>query len=116
MATLPAAPTAPGIVTDRRPPLAPSISEEYRILVDKAYQKFARLKDLPPYGRDRFDHYFQKAFALYSRLWKFQQENRQKLVETGLKRWEIGEVSQPDFTGVHLRHCDFSAGLFNVSL
>lgn len=89
---LPALPALPA-AERLRAPATPSISEEYRVLVDKAYQKFARLKDLPPYGRDRFDHYFQKAFALYSRLWKFQQENRQKLVETGLKRWEIGEVS-----------------------
>ncbi len=29
----------------------------------------------------------------YSTLWKYQQENRQKLMEVGLKRWEIGEIA-----------------------
>ncbi|GFP88359.1 protein scai [Phtheirospermum japonicum] len=29
----------------------------------------------------------------YTQLWKFQQENRRKLVEAGLKRWEIGEIA-----------------------
>ncbi|KAA8546770.1 hypothetical protein F0562_003199 [Nyssa sinensis] len=27
------------------------------------------------------------------RLWKYQQENRAKLVESGLQRWEIGEIA-----------------------
>ncbi|CAA2961808.1 SCAI [Olea europaea subsp. europaea] len=27
------------------------------------------------------------------RLWKYQQKNRDKLVESGLRRWEIGEIS-----------------------
>lgn len=30
---------------------------------------------------------------MYTQLWKFQQENRQKLTEAGLKRWEIGEIA-----------------------
>lgn len=30
---------------------------------------------------------------VYSKLWKFQQEHRAKLVELGLKRWEIGEIA-----------------------
>lgn len=41
----------------------------------------------------RYDAYFHKAFKVYTQLWKFQQENRQKLVEAGLKRWEIGEIA-----------------------
>lgn len=74
-------------------PAAHSPSEEYRALVDKAYSKFARLRDFPPYGRNKWDHYFHKAFQVYSRLWKFQQEHRHQLVEVGLKRWEIGEIA-----------------------
>ncbi|KAJ7532686.1 hypothetical protein O6H91_13G014400 [Diphasiastrum complanatum] len=70
-----------------------SASEEYRTLVDKAYSKFARLRDFPPYGRNKWDVYFHKAFQVYTKLWKFQQDNRQKLIETGLKRWEIGEIA-----------------------
>ncbi|KAH8934939.1 hypothetical protein BDL97_17G005700 [Sphagnum fallax] len=68
-------------------------SEEYRALVDKAYSKFARLREFPPYGRNKWDYYFHKAFQAYSTLWKYQQENRQKLMEVGLKRWEIGEIA-----------------------
>lgn len=41
----------------------------------------------------RYDSYFLKVFKIYTQLWKFQQENRQKLVEAGLKRWEIGEIA-----------------------
>ena len=41
----------------------------------------------------RYDTYFYKVFKVYTQLWKFQQENRQKLVEAGLKRWEIGEIA-----------------------
>lgn len=41
----------------------------------------------------RYDTYFYKVFKVYTQLWKFQQENRQKLVESGLKRWEIGEIA-----------------------
>ncbi|XP_024361146.1 uncharacterized protein [Physcomitrium patens] len=74
-------------------PLVHSPSEEYRALVDKAYSKFARLRDFPPYGRNRWDYYFHKAFQVYSKLWKFQQEHRHQLVEVGLKRWEIGEIA-----------------------
>lgn len=41
----------------------------------------------------RYDTYFYKVFKLYTQLWKYQQENREKLVEAGLKRWEIGEIA-----------------------
>lgn len=41
----------------------------------------------------RYDTHFHKVFKVYTKLWKFQQENRQKLVESGLKRWEIGDIA-----------------------
>ncbi|KAH9299707.1 hypothetical protein KI387_031389, partial [Taxus chinensis] len=69
------------------------VSEVYWGLVDKADKKFARVRDLPSYGRSKYDSYFHKVFKVYTKLWKFQQENRQKLVEAGLKRWEIGEIA-----------------------
>ncbi|XP_073391131.1 uncharacterized protein [Physcomitrium patens] len=74
-------------------PRVPPPNEEYRALVDKAYDKFARLREFPAYGRNKWDFYFHKTFQVYSKLWKFQQENRAKLVEMGLKRWEIGEIA-----------------------
>ncbi|XP_022155765.1 protein SCAI [Momordica charantia] len=69
------------------------VSEAYWSLVDKADRKFSKIRDLPCYERNRYDAYFHKAFKVYTQLWKFQQENRQKLVEAGLKRWEIGEIA-----------------------
>lgn len=74
-------------------PAALPVSEVYWGLVDKADKKFARVRDLPSYGRSKYDSYFHKVFKVYTKLWKFQQENRQKLVEAGLKRWEIGEIA-----------------------
>lgn len=45
------------------PPVQP-LSEEYRALVDKAYNKFARLREFPQYGRNKWDFYFHKAFQV----------------------------------------------------
>ncbi|CAI5933621.1 unnamed protein product [Closterium sp. NIES-65] len=69
------------------------MAEQYRALLEKAYGKFARLRELPLYGRQRWEAHFHKAFSVYSRLWRFQQEHRARLVEMGLKRWEIGEIA-----------------------
>ncbi|KAG8363520.1 hypothetical protein BUALT_Bualt19G0031000 [Buddleja alternifolia] len=69
------------------------VSEVYWTLVAKADKKFSKIRDLPYYQRTRYDTYFYKVFKVYTQLWKFQQENRQKLVEAGLKRWEIGEIA-----------------------
>lgn len=79
--------------TSSNNPAAVPVSEVYWSLVEKADKKFARVRDLPAYGRSRYDSYFHKVFKVYTKLWKFQQENRQKLVEAGLKRWEIGEIA-----------------------
>lgn len=43
-------------------------------------------------------------------MWKFQQENRHKLVEAGLKRWEIGEIASRIaqlYYGQYMRTSDF---------
>ncbi|KAE9611166.1 putative protein SCAI [Lupinus albus] len=69
------------------------VSEVFWTLADKADKKFSNIRDLPYYQRTRHDTYFYKVFKVYTHLWKFQQENRQKLVEAGLKRWEIGEIA-----------------------
>ncbi|XP_027334106.1 protein SCAI isoform X2 [Abrus precatorius] len=70
-----------------------AVSEVFWTLVDKADKKFSKIRDLPFYQRSRHDTYFFKVFKVYTQLWKFQQENRQKLVEAGLRRWEIGEIA-----------------------
>ncbi|KAH9664503.1 RGS domain-containing protein [Citrus sinensis] len=55
------------------------VSQTFRALIESADRKFARVRDLPLYA--------------YMRLWKYQQENRAKLVASGLNRWEIGEIA-----------------------
>ncbi|XP_024934427.2 uncharacterized protein LOC107429257 isoform X2 [Ziziphus jujuba] len=71
------------------------VNEVYWSLVHKADKKFSKIRHLPFYYRNRleYDAYFYKVFKVYTQVWKFQQENRQKLVESGLKRWEIGEIA-----------------------
>lgn len=67
--------------------------QTFRALVENADHKFARVRDAPAYGRVNQNHFFHKVFKAYTRLWKYQQENRAKLVQCGLKRWEIGEIA-----------------------
>ncbi|XP_059638860.1 uncharacterized protein LOC132281145 [Cornus florida] len=68
------------------------VPRTFRALVESADRKFARVRDVPVYGHGQ-NHYFHKVFKAYMRLWKYQQENRSKLVESGLRRWEIGEIA-----------------------
>lgn len=59
----------------------------------------------------RYDTYFYKVFKVYTQLWKFQQENREKLVEAGLKRYEIGEIASRIaqlYFGQYMRTSDMS--------
>ncbi|KAM1268047.1 hypothetical protein ACFX2I_000396 [Malus domestica] len=69
------------------------VKRTFRALVEGADRKFARVRDVPAYGRLPNQHYFHKVFKAYMRLWKYQQENRSKLVGAGLNRWEIGEIA-----------------------
>ncbi|KAM1161249.1 hypothetical protein ACFX2B_000370 [Malus domestica] len=69
------------------------VKRTFRALVESADRKFARVRDVPAYGRLPNQHYFHKVFKAYMRLWKYQQENRSKLVGAGLNRWEIGEIA-----------------------
>ncbi|PON78448.1 Protein SCAI [Trema orientale] len=71
------------------------VSEAFWSLVQKADKKFSKIRDLPYYHRNRqeYDAYFYKVLKVYTQVWKFQQENRQKLVESGLKRSEIGDIA-----------------------
>ncbi|KAM2678359.1 hypothetical protein EV1_004789 [Malus domestica] len=71
------------------------VSEIYCSLLHKADKKFSKIRELPYYHRNKheYDAYFYKVFKVYTQLWKFQQENRQKLVESCLRRSEIGEIA-----------------------
>ncbi|KAF6138597.1 hypothetical protein GIB67_032491 [Kingdonia uniflora] len=69
------------------------IYEEFCSLVNKADKKFTRIKNLPYHGRARYESCFHKAFDVYTKLWKLQQEKRSELMEAGLKRWVVGEIA-----------------------
>lgn len=69
------------------------VGRTFRALVESADRKFARVRDVPAYGCVKNNHYFPKVFKAYMGLWKYQQENRSKLVDSGLQRWEIGEIA-----------------------
>nr|XP_043608300.1 protein SCAI isoform X2 [Erigeron canadensis] len=68
------------------------VPTNFRSLVESAERKFAKVRDTAWYGRQP-NHYFPKVFKSYMKLWEYQQKNRSKLVESGLQRWEIGEIA-----------------------
>ncbi|KAF9094064.1 hypothetical protein BGX23_002558 [Mortierella sp. AD031] len=71
-----------------------TVVEEFQYLLEKSQQFFAGLRELPPTGAKQWQPYFQKTFEIFSKLWKFQQQNRFVLENSyGLKRWEVGEIA-----------------------
>ena len=51
---------------------------------------FDGLRDLPQFGKRLWEPYFRRAFDIYNKLWKFQQEHRSTLeAEYGLQRHEV---------------------------
>ncbi|TPP59086.1 Protein SCAI [Fasciola gigantica] len=63
-------------------------------LLDEIQAVYSTLSDLPQHGHKQWKAYFGRTFDVYTKLWKFQQQHRQKLDELyGLKRWQIGEVA-----------------------
>ena len=60
-------------------------------LLDKADRRFARVRDLPLYGRREPE--YGKAFRIYTQLWRMQQEHRHRLLDAGLRRWQVGEIA-----------------------
>ncbi|CAL8094819.1 unnamed protein product [Calicophoron daubneyi] len=71
-----------------------SIVSEFCHLLEKSKQLFNGIRDLPQHGHKQWKAYFGRTFDIYTKLWKYQQQHRQKLDEVyGLKRWQIGEVA-----------------------
>ncbi|KAI8345429.1 protein SCAI [Mortierella sp. GBAus27b] len=71
-----------------------TVMDEFLYLLEKSQQLFAGLRDLPPVGSKQWQPYYQKTFEIYSKLWRFQQQNRFVLENSyGLKRWEVGEIA-----------------------
>jgi hypothetical protein len=70
------------------------IVTEFCHYLEKSKQLFNGLRDLPQYGHKQWQSYFGRTFDVYTKLWKFQQQNRQILdAKYGLKRWQIGEIA-----------------------
>ncbi|KAK1410685.1 hypothetical protein QVD17_37224 [Tagetes erecta] len=69
-----------------------AVSITFKTLVKKSDRKFAKVRDIPSYSRVP-NHYFANVFKAYTKLWKYQQQNRLKLIDSGLQRWEIGEIA-----------------------
>ncbi|KAL1540038.1 protein SCAI isoform X1 [Salvia divinorum] len=83
--------------------------ELYWALMANADEKFHNIRDLPYYQRTKYDTHFCKVFKIYAQLWKFQKENRTTLVETGLRRWEIGHMASRIgqlYFGMYMRTSD----------
>lgn len=69
---------------------------EYRLMHGLAMQLFDSLKYLPHYGDHLWRPSFQRAFELFAKLWKYQQDHRAVLADEahyGLTRWEIGVIA-----------------------
>ncbi|ELU10092.1 hypothetical protein CAPTEDRAFT_93181 [Capitella teleta] len=70
------------------------VVNEFCHYLEKSKQLFNGLRDLPQYGHKQWQSYFGRTFDVYTKLWKFQQQNRQVLdTKYGLKRWQIGEIA-----------------------
>ena len=70
------------------------IVAEFAHLLEKSKQLFNGLRDLPSHGHKQWQGYFGRTFDIYTKLWKFQQQNRAMLdARYGLKRWQIGEIA-----------------------
>nr|XP_025876069.1 protein SCAI isoform X4 [Oryza sativa Japonica Group] len=67
-------------------------AEQFWSLLDKADRRFARVRDLPLFGRREPDEY-GKVFRIYTQLWRMQQEHRHRLLDAGLRRWQVGEIA-----------------------
>ncbi|KAL6991933.1 hypothetical protein U1Q18_010044 [Sarracenia purpurea var. burkii] len=60
------------------------VARTSRVQVEGVDRKLARVRDVSAYGGG-LNHYFHRVFITYPGPWKFQQENRKKLVESGLQ-------------------------------
>jgi len=65
----------------------------YRALVQQGAQHFAALRDAGTARRSVWEPNFQRAFLVFSALWRYQHEHRAALTEAGLQRWEVGDIA-----------------------
>ncbi|KAI3384354.1 hypothetical protein SNEBB_008228 [Seison nebaliae] len=70
------------------------VVNEFVYLLEKSRQLFNGLRDLPQYGKSHWQSYFVRAFDIYTKVWRFQQQHRAILDGSyKLKRWQIGEIA-----------------------
>jgi len=70
------------------------VIEQFINLMEKSRNLFDGLRDLPQFCHSHWQSHFGRAFDVYTKLWKFQQENRSTLdKQYNLKRWQIGEIA-----------------------
>uniref|UniRef100_A0A0D9XH45 Protein SCAI n=1 Tax=Leersia perrieri TaxID=77586 RepID=A0A0D9XH45_9ORYZ len=67
-------------------------ADQFWSLLEKAERRFGRVRELPVFGRREPEEY-GKAFCIYTKLWRMQQEHRHRLVDAGLRRWQVGEIA-----------------------
>ncbi|KAI9188657.1 hypothetical protein H9P43_000078 [Blastocladiella emersonii ATCC 22665] len=89
------------------------IAEEFQVLQARSQDLFSGLRDLASHTPPKaWRPYFQRAFAVFTKLWKFQQLHRltlEKEESYGLKRHEVGEIaSRIGQLYYHLRTSDTS--------
>ena len=65
----------------------------YRALVQQGAQHFAALRDAGTARQSVWEPNFQRAFLVFSALWRYQHEHRAALTEAGLQRWEVGDIA-----------------------
>ena len=65
----------------------------YRGLVQQGAQHFAALRDAGTARQSVWEPNFQRAFLVFSALWRYQHEHRAALTEAGLQRWEVGDIA-----------------------
>uniref|UniRef100_A0A5S6R398 Protein SCAI n=1 Tax=Trichuris muris TaxID=70415 RepID=A0A5S6R398_TRIMR len=70
------------------------VVDEFCYLLDKSRQLFNGLRDLQACSGKAWMPHFFRTFEVFTKLWKFQQQNRNVLNTCyGLKRWQIGEIA-----------------------
>ncbi|KAL1234557.1 Protein SCAI [Trichinella spiralis] len=70
------------------------VVNEFCYLLEKSRQLFNGLRDLQLFNGKHWMQHFFRTFDVFTRLWKFQQQNRTVLNACyGLKRWQIGEIA-----------------------
>ncbi|XP_057289915.1 protein SCAI-like isoform X1 [Hydractinia symbiolongicarpus] len=71
-----------------------NVGKEFQCLLNRSQELFDGLRDMPRFGIKHWQIYFLKTFEVFTKLWKFQQDNRATLEKTvSLQRHQIGDIA-----------------------